>query len=354
MKSSQYVPILLTRRGERTALRELSAQTHERFTPLFVVPPIPFDYEQESPAESLTDYVATIPTDLHEARGSQSAFLDLSFLDEQDLMDNGRHPLSWIVEECASPLIPVVSLSSSNQMIEAARESIARDRNGSCLRLQASSWPDDADVAITTLLGRIGSERSECHLVIDLANEVEGIARTAIRAIITSLGNLSAWRSVVIAGTNMPKPLPEGQGVLEIERSEWLLYQDLVGSLSDELAFADYAIAHPDPVVDIDPRVMSINANLRYTTENSWLIAKGGPYKGRGGTSLGAAAVPPMLALLREHASFIRTGHCGLEEWVDAVLDHNASGSNPEAWRRMGTLHHVKFVTDQLASLHGV
>jgi hypothetical protein len=40
-----YVPVLITKRGEHTALRGLPAATKQAMTPLFVVPPIDWDYE---------------------------------------------------------------------------------------------------------------------------------------------------------------------------------------------------------------------------------------------------------------------------------------------------------------------
>ncbi len=48
----QYVPVLLTRRGERIALRGTDPRIKARITPLFVVAPVAWDYDSEQPAKS--------------------------------------------------------------------------------------------------------------------------------------------------------------------------------------------------------------------------------------------------------------------------------------------------------------
>jgi Beta protein len=64
--------------------------------------------------------------------------------------------------------------------------------------------------------------------------------------------------------------------------------------------FGDYAVAHPDPSRgDVDPKVMSISAGLRYTIDDEWLVAKGGLYKATGGRSLGGEAAIPVAGVRR-------------------------------------------------------
>jgi hypothetical protein len=43
---------------------------------------------------------------------------------------------------------------------------------------------------------------------------------------------------------------------------------------------------------------MQISAQLRYTMDECWLVAKGDLFKGRAGTGVGGAAVPPLAAMI--------------------------------------------------------
>ncbi len=152
----------------------------------------------------------------------------------------------------------------------------------------------------------------------------------------------------------MLKSMPPGQGVQIIERSWWVDYKTLRGALGDGTrvpTFGDYAVAHPDPEVDVDPRIMSINGRLRYTSGDNWLVATGGLFKGRGGSGMGGPALIPAARDLQAHPDYLGTDHCACEAWIDEVVRGANGGGNPMTWRRFGTHHHLRLVTEQIASL---
>lgn len=58
-------------------------------------------------------------------------------------------------------------------------------------------------------------------------------------------------------------------------RAEWAVWKALrQRSLARRPTFADYAIAHPEPSAEMDPRLMRISAQLRYTAGDEWLVFK--------------------------------------------------------------------------------
>jgi len=355
MDSKHYVPILLTKRGERHALRDLPGLVHDSMTPILVVAPIDWDYEEERPAKTVTQHLSRLPGELHEARGDRLAIIDLPFLEDDEPLDNGHHPLVWLTARCQTPLIPAVSISRSDDYKTAVATVVARDGRGACLRLQIDEWPINVGAELDVLLGDLAIDPAEVDLVLDLGDETGDLALTVARQQIAALPHINDWRSVVITGTGMPKDLPQGQGVHEIERREWNIYRSLVADNGPRVpTFGDYGIANPDPTLDVDPKLISLSANVRYTTNATWLVPKGQLFKGRGGSGLGAAAVPPVLATLRAQPSYANADHCGLEQWVENVVATQEHGGNPEAWRRYGTQHHLQFVTEQIANLHGV
>jgi hypothetical protein len=355
MNTANYVPILLTKRGERFALRDLPGSVHELFTPLLVVAPIDWDFEEERPSKTISEHIQRLPSEIHEARGGKPAMVELPFLEDDETMSSGEHPLVWLTAQCETPLIPAVSPNRTAAYRAAVAQVAARDRLGICLRLHIEEWPINAPAELDELLQSLPVDLDECDLVLDLGDETGDLALTVSRQQLRSLPHVHDWRSVVLAGSAMPKEMPQGTGVHELESREWVIYRTLLeGDLPRVPTFGDYAIACPDPTLDVDPKIMSLSATVRYAVEQSWLVPKGQLWKGRGGTGLGAAAVPPVLMSLRAQPAYAADDHCALEVWAQRVASTGEGGGNPEAWRRYGTLHHIQFVTEQLANLRGI
>ncbi len=355
-----YRPILLTKRGERTALGDADVSVKAQMVPVFVVEPIPWNYDDGAPAKTVDQHLATKATDLAQTWGLGSAAVDLVFLDDTP-MQNGDHPLVWLTQAGRAvglPLIPTVGPDRTDAYMAAATSVAARDGDGVCIRLDTAHWPLTIGfAAVDALLGRLGVTPAEVDLVLDLGSEIAdapNLAQTIAAAQLMNLPHRNAWRSVTLAGAGFPKALTGmSRGVNIIHRSEWALYDALHSQgLPRMPCFGDYAIAHPDPTVDVNPAFMSVSASFRYTVTNNWLVAKGELFKGQGGTSQGAAAVPPLAQMLCTHGEFMGGQHCSTETWLLNVAA-NGGGGNPEQWRRHATKHHLVVVTDQVANLFG-
>jgi hypothetical protein len=352
-----YVPILLTRQGERLALQNSGPALKDRFTPLFVVPHVVWDYEADDWAKSLDEHLADLPADLFQAWGPRPAFIDLLDVDDDGPLANGQHPLFWLTAACGvlgMPVLPVVAPDRTASYRAAVAAICTRDHRGACVRLPVETWPLNAPTALTLLLNELGLAPGDVDLVLDLGAQTGTLAITALRQQLGSLANLADWRSLVVCATAMPAQMPAGAGETIVARREWLGYRDLLTTAVAPArvpTFGDYAISNPDQI-EMDPRIMSISATLRYTSADNWIIAKGRLFKGPGGTSLGGSAMVPVATTLQAHPGFLGAGHCGCEVWLQGVVSGTANGGTPMVWRRHGTLHHLTVVTGQLATLH--
>ena len=354
---SQYVPILLSRLAERTALRESLSAVRGALTPLFVVGPIIWDYESDAPGKTLDEHLADLPAQLRQCWDAP-AIVDLVVLDDDGPVLSGDHPLVWLTAGCAAlglPLIPAVSPTRTPAYRTAAAAVIARDHLGMCARLQLPEWPINDAAGLPALLAEMGVAPAEVDLMLDIGGEDSVLALTVLRQQLATLQNVNQWRSLIVAGAGIPKDMPTGQGIDVLPRTEWIRYQALLsGTLPPRVpSFADYAVASPDPTLDVDPKVMSFRAHLRYTTGDNWLIAKGQLFKGRAGSGLGAAAMRPAAQSLLAHANYLGANHCVTEGWLVGVAAGTSNGGNATTWRRYGTQHHLAVATSQLASLHG-
>lgn len=352
-----YVPIVLTRMAERTAVRESAPAVRHALTPLFVAHPVAWDYEDDGPAKTLDEHLASLPQRLRQA-WDESAFIDLALLDDDGPLAGGQHPLVWLTAQCAAlglPLVPVVSPTRTPGYRAATATVIARDHLGVCVRLQVPEWPVNAPGTLQPLLTELGVTPAEVDLLLDLGSESGVLALTALRQQLTQLPTVDHWRSLIVAGAGMPREMPAGQAIHVLPRTEWVRYLTLLGGqLPPRIpTFSDYAIAHPDPTLEVDPKMMSLSALLRYTSANNWLIAKGQLYKGPAGSGIGSAAMRPVAQSLQAHADYLGANHCATEAWLGSVAAGNANGGNPTTWRRYGTQHHLVVATNQLATLHG-
>lgn len=353
-----YVPVLLTKRGERSALRDLSPGSRGSLTPLFVVEPIPWDFDNDEPAKTVDEHLSARPQELVDSWGIGAAFVDLTFIDDSPMIA-GEHPLVWFTSQCAAlglPLVPVVAIGRSDAYRAATAVVVARDGLGACVRLPVPEWPSGSSVDIDALLLDLSLDPEDVDLVLDVGDEVAAAPGMTERAVRTELGTLpylADWRSLVVASSGMPRTMPGGRGVHVLPRFDWRLYRELVLRAPPARlpTFADYAIAHSDPSLDVNPRFMSMSATLRYTAADDWLVSKGALFRASGGRGQGAAAVPPAAAALAAHPDFLR-GHCGGEVWVQDAATGGPTG-NAETWRRYATRHHLELVPEHLAILHG-
>ncbi len=80
MERASYVPILLTKRGELSALADLTPETKVMLTPLFVVHPIDWNWETKAPSKSPADHVSGLGKKLAGCWGANRAFIDPVFV----------------------------------------------------------------------------------------------------------------------------------------------------------------------------------------------------------------------------------------------------------------------------------
>lgn len=350
-----YVPILLTKRGERSALADIPDGVRRSIRPLFVVPEPDWDYDTGAPKKSVEDHIAALPTDLRECWGTGDAFVDTALLGDEAL-STGDHPLVWLAGRADSlglTLTPVVAMDSTRPYLDAVRELTSRG-SSVCIRIALDHWfAGGSTQVLDDLVALLRVSAASAHVVLDAGDDVGAAVGRAALAELRSFPRILDWASVTLSATAIPVSMPSGGSTVHsIDRQDWRIYAAVCAhSLPRLPSFGDYAINGVGTGVDLDPRLMSIAATLRYTVEREWLISKGGLYKGSGGRSLGGRAVPPAALALTRHPDFL-AGHCEFEDWLRRVAD-GGNGSSPEIWRRWATRHHLQFVTEQISRTHG-
>lgn len=355
----RYVPILKAKLGEFSALADLAPAIKPSIVPLLEVPPIPWDYENEAPAKAIDAHVGPVVEKIRTSWGSaQIAYLDLDLLADE-VLASGTHPVEALFGEAAAAglmLIPVAGVDRSAADIAAVAAVVARDGRGMCLRLV----PDDLlpgqgpslSSRIDAVLAGTGTTPPTVDLILDLGAIPTGQAAVltiAWSAVIPTLPYLDQWRTFTLAATAFPAALTgmPGGSITPLTREEWQLYQTLVGSpLARRPDFGDYAIAHPE-LADVDPRLMQMSASIRYATDSEWLIVKG-----RSVRRLGFEQTRELSRLLLARPEARPAAHCAGCSYITRRATGAVSSGNATTWRRVGTIHHLTTVVEQLTILN--
>jgi hypothetical protein len=92
-----YVPILKGRMGEYGALETLSQEVKTALTPLIEIPPIPWDWAEDQPAKSIDSHLEKVGASFERAwQLDRPFYVDLVWVQENELMDDGDHPLEYV------------------------------------------------------------------------------------------------------------------------------------------------------------------------------------------------------------------------------------------------------------------
>lgn len=360
-ETRHYVPILKWKQGEYQALRESTSITKGYITPLIEIVPIPWDYENERQKTSATGHVSKVADQIEECWGKAPIFVDVEAIDADELLDGGLPPLEYVFDKARGLnlfLVPVTSLDRSPAYQTSVAKVVATDRHGVCIRLQDGDFDDltGTGAEIDNLLALLEVEPEDVDIVLDFG-EVNGSQTTALvlasRGIINSLPRVNQWRTMTLSSGAFPQNLTgvAAQSVQQIGRSDWLLWRTLVGSpsqLTRVPSFGDYAIANP-VLADLDPRIVKMSANIRYTHDVEWHIFKGRNTRDHGFGQFRQLSADLIALSIYSGPPF---------SWGDNFIDECAKGvsgtGNGMTWRKVGTNHHLAFVVDQIANVPGI
>lgn len=354
---THYVPILKCKQGEFKALHETSAELKAGFTPLFELPPIPTNFEENIPAKSATQHINGLTQKISDSWGTQRlAFMDFVHLDSDLRMDDGSHPFSSFLTDAYSVglnMIPVTGLRRDDAYQAAVINALSLRRLGVCIRLETA---DIASLrrtlpAFTELQGRLGIQLKEIDLVIDMKEVTDqGVAVMIARNALNLLPFIADLRTVTISGSAMPQSMSAfiSSSTSITPRIEWEAYLDLLAN-PEEITriptFSDYTIVHPDPF-EMDWRMMKLGAKIKYTANRYWVIVKGVSVEKAGWAQ--TQTLCQALVSQREY----RGPHFS---WGDKYIIDRANASvgpgNATTWVSVGVNHHLAFVVDQTSSL---
>lgn len=347
--AKHYVPVLKIKRGEKKALRHVAASLRSRITPLLEV------------VERLPDKSAS--SDAH----IDTAFKGLAdsvrtyarcFLDVREIAPDGPEAAASVFNRAAAAGIGFTPVTGISRTVD-VEPALAHRDHGLALRVTRAEFENgNLTGNIDDFLASHALAPGDVDLIMDLGPVedliVDGI-RALTEALMADVPHHQYWRTFTLSACAFPVSM----GVVDrhshdlVERADWVSWRELHAQrheLQRLPSFSDGAIQHPIGVEGFDPRIMQVSASVRYTLDSQWLLIKGESTR-----SIPPSTQFPELAtrLVYGHLKSYFAGptHCEGCRGIKASADGASGLGSAEAWRRLGTIHHISVTTRALEAL---
>ena len=352
-----YVPVLKAKQGEFWALKALSEDARKAMTPLLEVPSIPWNFEIQAPSKTLHGHLSPIAEKIANSWGTDPIFLDTPRLHPSDRMNDGMHPVTYLLDQMRSAglnIIPVTGLLHPIAELAAVADGHLKDGLGVALRLMDSDFLDPGSLPglVRRFLVDLDVGPDEVDLIIDLQDlspRTEARDLLATSTAILLLPHLDRWRTLTLVGTAFPENLSRVKSgtVGRLPRAEWHIYSILREHPIPRIpTFGDYAVSSATTQPEIDPRVMHMSASIRYTSESDWLIMKGRSIRQRG-----SRQYHDQCRRLIEMTEYSGPEFSVGDNYINDCAAEVTGPGNATTWRMVGTNHHLEFVSRQIAGL---
>jgi hypothetical protein len=345
-----YVPVLKVKRGEKKALSLVLPVLRARISPLLEI------------VERKPDKPGTVAAHLDNAFKGLAASVSSyarCFLDAREIAPDGPAAALEVFRRATSAGIVFTPVTGILRTADVAA-ALGHQQHGLALRLTREEFESgNLNRSLQAFMKQHGLTPEGTDLIIDLGAVdemiVDGVAALTA-AFLSDVPDHPRWRTFTVSACAFPMSM----GVVlrhshnRVERAEWLAWRDNLHERRTSLArlptFSDCAIQYPKGVEGFDPRIMQMSASIRYAVLDNWLLIKGESTRvTRPGVQFPALATRLVYGSLR--SSFFGPGHCEGCKSMKAAADRADGFGSPEAWRRLGTIHHISLVIEGLGAL---
>jgi hypothetical protein len=346
--SHHYVPVLKVKRGEKAALSLIDPSLRERITPLLEI-------VERKPEKTLKAHLETAFKGLSESVSLYSR----CFLDTREIAPDGATAAADVFRMAANlgfVFTPVTGISRKVDVgpaLEHATNSVA-------VRITKSEFETgNLSSMVEKFMNQHKLEPDEVDLIVDLGSVenliADGIARLTT-AFLDDVPHLNLWRTFTLCGSAFPKSMKiiDKHSYDFVRREEWIAWRDYLYARRDNIlrlpAFSDCAIQHPSGVEGFDPLLMQVSASIRYTRSDDWLLIKGESTRFKAPSQqFPLLAARLVFGDLRQY--FLGSNHCHGCDLMQAAANGAPKLGSAEAWRKLGTIHHLSVVMQNLDSL---
>nr|WP_309574584.1 beta family protein [Moraxella osloensis] len=348
MKNLLYVPILQSKRGEYSALFELSSQIKDHIKPMIVLTQQDCEARATGLAKTLDDKWKNLPS-----------YIDLTNVTPFQI--NNVDYVDAIVSSLLVTSNPFSLVIDVNNPYQKIIDNVIQHSLPACLKVEVAQFDNNTISKIQNLINILQSTAQEIDIFINFSVDIKS-TRTAhahyIDQYYTNLkNNLTNYNGkYIIGGSSIPKDLPrtDYQPYGLEPRIEWLGFDDFIGSSGlvdplDKPIFADYSITYPfesEPITYVNP-----NAKVRYTISDNYLFAVGYQVLTHAD---GFGQYHDISAIIVNSPYFMGGNYSWGDKYLEDCASRTTGCGNMETWVRVGHNHHITFVTRDIASRYGI
>jgi len=342
--AEHYVPVLKLKRAEKSGLQLLNPSTVDRITPLFEV-------VEMKQGVSLQAHLSNAFRDFEVAVGGLKSY----FIDAREIAEAGAVGAQAVFSHAAAVSVPFVPVTGIQRVVD-VQAALGAGRSGIAIRLVRSEFEEgDIQSRLSAFLTAHGIASQETDLIVDLGPVedmvTEGIG-LMVHLFLRQVPSPRDWRTLSVVGSAFPKSMGivGRDSSIKVPRSEWLAWERMFirrADLPRMPSFGDCGIQHPSGVEGFDFRTMQASSVIRYALPESWLLLKG-----RGTRVVRPSLQFPALArLLHSSREFMGAPHCNGCRLIAEAAGGALKLGSPEAWRRIGTIHHITTVAEAIGRL---
>lgn len=355
LDSDHYVPILRGKSAEFQALGQATDDVKDGMTPFIELPPVAWDPEDD-PSDVPDPSIAKVATNISRRwDANRPFFLELGLIPSEASLGGGVHPVAYVFHDLRSKkmeAIPVTSPGRDDAFQGSVREAIAEDQRGVCIRLSGEDF-DDVEAAIEEtdgLLAEMAIQRADADLLLDFGEvsaDQTGPMVLATMAVIRSIPEIEAWRTLTWSGTAFPSLQNyEARTINVAARGEWSIWRSLrEKDLPRHPGFADYTINGVQSDYDVSAAYYRSSPNLRYTADDDFVIWKARHPR------YGHEQFNEICRSAIARPEFKGAEYSEGDGYIARCAENEDGPGMAVQWRKAGVNHHLTAVVDQIASL---
>lgn len=332
MNDFVYVPIIKWKQGEQGALSALDESIKDQIIPLIeIVPEVNIEKFESILGKCWAnrDFYFDVIPECYEIHG------DTFYFD--------------LLEKCnPNFVIPVLCLEDSDEVIQ---DTFNYTNNGVAFRI-TSFDADNLEQRLESILRNFKNE--EFDLIFDLKSVSEENIKDktiVLKAMLSDVPDFNRFRNIILSGCSFPETLSNipKYTITEAPRFElklWRESQKHNKKYGINLIYSDYCInnlKYTEYVVGMTPTF-----NIRYTSDNNYILIKGDTIK-KGG--LDSRNIVQICDLIINSGYFQGENYSWGDNYIATRNCECESNGNLSTWRKVGTNHHITFVVNQLSNL---
>jgi hypothetical protein len=262
----RYFPLLLSKAGEMTALKNLTQIIKDEITPVIQVLPDGYDRVEHF---ALNNWVFA----------GNELFLDFSLCDPFDR--TRTRGLITNLSAAGVSVVPVMQSNSDARYITLLQTLIANGTIANvCVRFSNGGGGFiNIDAQLAALLGSVGLNRTNASILLDFGlveqHSYQMIAALAINTI-TGITNKPDYNNIIVASSSFPENLgaltPAGR-LYRLQRYEWDVWQTIIAQpgFREIVNYGDYGTKYPF----YTEANFQGSCSIKYTVQGEFIIYRG-------------------------------------------------------------------------------